>query len=1075
MKLGLIILSLVVALSSVAAAEGTRLLHQPDIHGDLVVFVYAADLWTVPAGGGEARLLTSHVGEEFYPKFSPDGKWIAFSGHYDGNIDVFIIPSEGGEPKRLTYHPGYDIVCDWTPDGKKVLFKSPRYSSNQPVNRLFTVDVKGGFPEMLPIPMAERADYSPDGLSIAYNPIRFWQPHWRRYRGGQTTPIWLIDLSDYSHVEIPHENASDLCPVWMDDTVYFLSDRNRNMNLFAYNVSSGELKQIVDNGEYDIENLSGDAVHLVYESFGDMYILDPENGKPEKIDVRVPGELRHIRSHYKNVSRQIFNFNLSPSGKRAVFEAHGEILTVPAEKGNIRNLTRSTGVCDRDPAWSPDGRYIAYFSDAEGEYALYIVDQKGQKPAEKVDLNPTFYFNPTWSPDSKKIAFTDKHFNIWYLDVEKKEPVLVDTDKYFLPGTTISTVWSPDSKWIAYEKKLDNYFRTIFVYSIESGESHQVTDGMSDAFSPSFDPEGRYLYFIASTNTGLTRGWLDLSSYDRNVSMNLYLAVLRKELPSPFAPESDEEKPEEEAEKEADKKDEKKEEEKEEKEPFRIDIENIGQRIISMPVPERFYTNLKAADGEKIFYMERIRNQEGATVHRFDMKERKPEEYLSGVSWYVLSADGTKLLYRMRNDYGIVSTSEKPKPGDGKLDLSGMEITVDPRAEWKQMLIEAWRINRDFLFDPGMHGVDWEAMLERYTSLLPYVAHRDDLNFLIAEMIGELCIGHAFVGGGDQPEVERVAGGLLGADYEILKGRYRITKIYSGLNWYPDLRAPLTEPGVDVSEGEYIIKVNGRDLKAPTNIYSLFENTAGKMVTLHVNSEPVEKGSRMVTVVPVESEMSLRNRDWIEGNRRRVDELSGGRLGYVYLPNTSVAGYSFFNRYFFAQLSKEGIVIDERFNQGGYAADYIIDMLDRPLMCYWAPRDGEDFTTPFAAVFGPKVMIVNEYAGSGGDLMPWMFKERGIGPLVGKRTWGGLVGMSGYPRLMDGGFVTAPSFSFFDRNGEWTVENEGVAPDVEVELIPAEVIKGRDPQLEKAVKLVLEELERHPFKRIKRPPYPIKK
>lgn len=1065
-KANILVVCIFLLIASASLSAGTtRLLHQPDIHGTKVVFVYAGDLWMAQDSGGEASRLTIHPGIEISPKFSPDGTWIAFSGQYDGNLDVFIVPVEGGEPKRLTYHPQGDVVLGWTPDGKKILFLSSR-SSFSGFNRLFTVGLEGGFPEELPIPMAESGSYSSDAKKIAYNPISHFQK-WRRYRGGSTAAVWILNLSDFSYEEILHENASDINPFWMGETVYFLSDRERTMDLYAYNVQKKELKHLVQNGEYDIENMDGDGKRLVYESFGDIYIYNPADGESQKLEISVPSDFLYVRPHYENVSREIRSFNLSPSGVRAVFEAHGEILTVPVKKGDIRNLTNSPGVMDRYPAWSPDGKYIAYFSDKGGEYSLHIVDQKGVEGKKKIALEkPSFYYNPTWSPDSKKIVFTDKHMNVWYLDVESKKHVKVDTDLYSHPFRTLDPVWSPDSQWIAYVRKLENYFRAVFVYSLEQNKSYQITDGMGDALNPVFDPDGKYLYFTASTNAGQSAGWLDLSAFNRNIDMSIYLVVLQKDQPSPLAPESDEEEPKKEEPKEEKPKKEAKKPEKKEAEKkdngFKIDLENIGQRIIALPVPPKIYSQLRAIKG-KLFFLESasttIFGPPVGTITQFDFKERKASPFLPGVLAYAVSADGKKLIYNSPGSWGIVDTAGKPKPGDGRLNLASMQIFVDPRLEWKQMLHEAWRINRDFFYDPGMHGVDWESMRERYMAFLPYVAHRSDLNFLISEMISELCVGHAYTGGGSFPEVQRVPGGLLGADYKIVENRYQIKKIFSGLNWNPNLRAPLTEPGIQVSEGDYIIKVNGRELRAPTNIYSLFEQTARKQVVLTLSSSPDGKESREVTVVPVPSEFGLRNMAWVEGNRKRVAKASGGKIGYVYLPDTGGGGYTYFNRYFFSQLNKEGLVIDERFNGGGFVADYIIDYLDRPLLNYWATRDGKPFATPFASVLGPKVMIINEYAGSGGDALPWMFRERKIGPLVGKRTWGGLIGIYDYPVLMDGGTVTAPRLAIFSKDSQWIVENEGVAPDYPIEVIPVDYIKGKDSQLEKAIGLVMEALK----------------
>ncbi|MFB0565980.1 MAG: PDZ domain-containing protein [Candidatus Aminicenantaceae bacterium] len=1071
--------------SLIYAIDDCKLLRDPDICSTSIVFVYGGDLWIVEREGGNARRLTSHIGLELSPKISPDEKWITFSGQYDGNMDVYIIPLEGGAPKRLTYHPGPDYVVDWTPDSKYIIFNTARNSYHRFFS-FFKVSIKGGFPESLPLPMAYLGSYSPDGNHIAYTPLPNAFRTWKRYRGGLAPHIWLFNFKDNSIKKVPHTDANDTYPMWMKDTVYFLSDREGMMNLFAFNTLDEKVTQLTDVKTYDIKSASAGSEVIVYEWAGEIHVYDPSSQKSSKVFINVPSDQINVRPHYEKVETQILNFNLSPSGVRAVFESHGEILTVPSEKGDIRNLTNTPGICDRDPSWSPDGQSLAYFSDATGEYALYIVDQKASKVPTKIEFSePSFYYSPCWSPDSKKLAFSDKHLNLYYLDLSTKKPVLIDTDTYSNPERSLDPVWSPDSKWITYTKKLINHFRAVHLYSLEKGKSYQITDGMSDAISPVFDPDGKHLYFAASTDSGPTSGWLDLSSYDRRITRSLYVVVLRKDLPSPFAPESDEEKKEEKkAEEEKPEKsesEEKKEVKKEKKkEPeFRVDLENLDQRILSLPVPARDYRLLRTAEDGILFYLESIPNQRRFTLHRFNMKERKAEPFLRGVTTYTVSHDGKKLLYFVRRSptdiiWGIIKTSGKVKVGDGKLKTEAMEVLVDPKLEWKQMLWETWRINRDFFYDPGMHGVDWPKMYERYATFLLYVSHRSDLNFLIAELIGELVVGHAYVGGGDFPDVEVVPGGLLGADYKIQNGRYCIKKIYSGLNWNPRLRAPLTEPGVNVKEGDYILKVNGRELKSPANIYSLFEKTSGKQVVLTVNSVPEEKGAREVTVVPIANETGLRNRAWVEGNLSRVHELSNGRVGYVYLPNTSVAGYTYFNRYFYAQLEKEALVVDERFNGGGYAADYIIDLLDRPLLSYWATRDGKDFPTPMGSIFGPKVMIINEYAGSGGDALPLYFRRRNIGPIVGKKTWGGLIGIYDYPRLMDGGYVTAPRLAIWSPDGEWEVENVGVPPDAEVEMTPSEVIAGRDPQLEKAVELALKALEKKPLKKPKRPPYPDK-
>lgn len=1077
-----------VAAATQAQAQGTRLLHEPDISADRVVFVYSSDLWTAPATGGAADRLTAHIGDESGPKFSPDGNRIAFTGEYDGNTDVYVIPATGGAPTRLTYHPGGDQVLGWSPDGGQVLFSSGRDAYSR-FSQIYTISVDGGYPDRLPIPEGSLASFAPSGRQIAYTPIANAFGVWKRYRGGRTTPIWLLDLESHEHVEVPHQNASDTWPQWVGNSVYFLSDRNEVMNLFAYDTSTREVREIANHGTNDIKYLSGGPNKLIYEAEGYLHVYDLAAGRSQQLAITVPSDLINIRPRYKAVASEIRSFGISPTGKRAVFEAHGEIFTAPAEEGDVRNLTNSPGAYERFPSWSPDGGSIAYVSDVDGEYALYIEDQMGAEAARRIALpDPTFFYNPTWSPDATLIVLTDKSSNLYRVDVASGRVTKIDE------RASGSPVWSPDSKWIAYARSLDNRYRVVWFQNVETGERHQLTDGMSDATGPAFSRDGKYLFFTASTDGGPAKGGLDLSSQGWETTWSMYVSVLRDDLPSPFGPRSDEEEHRDPSDEptggesrsaEADRGAETGRGAEEAAEPFRIDAEGIDQRILSMPLPEGQYSDLQAADGGRLFF------RSGSDLRIFDMGDRSAEDFLSGVGGYAVSADGRRLLYRAGGGgrgggagggggggarWAIVPTSGQPQANAGTLDIGDMEIMIDPLAEWNQMFVESWRINRDFFYDPGMHGLDWDAVRERYEAWLPDVKHRDDLNYVIGEMLGELTVGHSRVGGGDMSpfDTENIGGGLLGADFEIDGGYYRIAKIYPGQNWDPGLRAPLTEPGVNVEEGEYILRVNGQALGESTNIHALLETTADRQVSLLVSPTTREADGRAVTVVPVGSERSLRNMDWVEGNRRKVAEMSGGRIGYVYLPNTSTGGYDSFNRYFFAQQEMDGLVIDERYNSGGKAADYVIDYLDRPLMSYWAPRDGPDYTTPYAAHFGPKAMIINEYAGSGGDAMPFYFSLREIGPLVGKRTWGGLVGTGGVPNLMDGGSVTAPGFGIFSIEGEWIIENVGVPPDVEVEMTPGLVNQGHDPQLEKAVELVMEQIRLNPFTHTQRPPYPDK-
>jgi tricorn protease len=1081
-KSGILVAMFLLATSGICLAQGEKplLLQKPTISKASIVFAFAGNLWIVGRDGGEAKRLTTG-GFETDPVFSPDGSMIAFTGEYDGNQDVFVIPASGGVPKRLTYHPAPDNVVGWTPDGKHILFRSARGSAN-PVPKLFTISVDGGFPSEVPLPMAVEGSYSADGARLAYVPTVQWQAAWKRYHGGQTTPIWVANMADSRIVErIPRDNSNDSSPMWIGNRIYFLSDRSGAVTLFSYDTGSKKVSQVVKNDGLDIKSASAGPGAIVYEQFGSLHRLDLASGQSTPLRITLEGDLPEVRAHYIPVGNRIAEGKLSPTGTRAVFEAHGDIFTAPAEKGDVRNLTASSAVADRDPAWSPDGKWIAYFSDESGEYELHLRDQTGLGQVRKINLGnpPSFFYSPAWSPDSKKIAYTDKRLNLWYVDLDKGTPTKVDSDTYDSPFRVIDPAWSPDSRWIGYTRQLKSHLCAVFVHSLETGKNHQITDGLSDARFAVFDKSGKYLYFTASTDSGPTAGWLDMSSINRPVTRSIYVVVLRDDLPSPLAPESDEEKaPDVKPDAKPDAKaEEAKAAASKEPTPVRIDFDNISQRILALPAPPRNYAGLIPGKAGTLFILEGGPIPAGfgppaQSLSKFDLTTRKLDKVAEGVASIDISSNGEKMLYRQGPAWFIVGTAQPPKPGEGALKLDGMQVYVDPRAEWKQIYNEVWRIERDFLYDPGLHGLDLKATEQRYRPYLDSIYSRGDLNYLFTEMLGELTVGHMFVGGGDAPEPKRVSGGLLGADYKVENGRYRLARVYNGENWNPGLHAPLTQPGVKVAAGEYLLAVRGRELRGSDNIYSFFEETAGKSTVIRVGPDPSGSGARDVTVVPVDNEGGLRNLAWIEDNRRKVDQLSGGRLAYVYLPDTGGAGYTNFNRYYFAQVGRDGAVIDERFNGGGLIADYIIDYMRRPQMAFFTSREGEDYQTPVGSIYGPKAMIINEFAGSGGDAMPWMFRQAGIGPLVGKRTWGGLVGIFGYPVLIDGGSVTAPRAAFYNLKGEWDVENHGVPPDVEVEFDPAAWRTGHDIQLEKAVEVVLAELKKNPRPKYKKPAYP---
>ena len=1069
---------IVVSTAAFAQSDKVTLYRQPTMNRTDIVFVYAGDLWKVPRAGGSAIRLTSNVGTESSPIFSPDGNWIAFSGEYDGNIDVYVMPAEGGEPRRVTYHPGADQAIGWTPDGSQVVFLSAR-GTGFPVPKMYTMPVAGGgLPTELPFPMAGGpASFSPDGSKIAYMPLAPAFLQWKKYRGGRTTKIWIGNMSDSAVEEIPRQNSNDIIPMWIGNKIYFLSDRNgRNFTLYSYDTGTKKVAEAVTNTGLDLKSASAGPDGIVYEQFGTINIFDPSSGRSSRINITLNGDLSQVRPRYVRAAPSIANVALSPAGARAVFEARGEIISVPAEKGNARNLTNTPGVAERDPAWSPDGRWVAYFSDESGEYALHLRDQNGMGEVKKIALgSPSSYFYaPKFSPDSKKVVFTDKRLNVWYLDIDKGAMIKVDTNPYENPFSVLDPNWSPDSKWLVYTKQLNNRLCAVFLYSLESGKSTQVTDGLSDARYASFDRNGKYVYFTASTDNGPTTGWLDMSGYPFQTTRSVYAVVLKKSDPSPLSPESDEEKI---ADPNAPKTPPGA---KPEPVVVAIDLDRIGQRVVSLPLPARNYVGLTPGKSNAFFLAEAIPPsgvtptppQNGVTIYRYNGDTRKAEKVLDNVTAFDVSANGEKMLFgQPPGRFTIASTSQPLKPGEGVLNVADMEVYVDPRAEWKQMYHEAWRIQRDFFYDPGYHGLNLASAEAKYAPYLNAVASRADLNYLFQEMLGNMSVGHHNSGGGDAPQPQRYTGGLLGADFAIENGRYRFARVYDGENWNPGLVAPLTQPGVNVQAGEYLLAVNGRDLKATDNIYSYFQETAGRQIVIKVGPNPDGSGAREVTVVPVANEGGLRNLAWIEDNRRKVYQLSGGKLGYVYLPNTGGAGYTNFNRYYFAQIDRDGVVVDERFNGGGSAADYMIGYMTKPLMNFWSTREGNNFTTPVGAIYGPKTMIINEYAGSGGDLLPWLFRENKVGTLVGRRTWGGLVGIYNYPTLIDGGAVTAPRVAFRNLNGELDVENKGVPPDVDVDLDPRMWRQGHDVQLEKAVEVTLAAAQKNP-KRPANGPFP---
>ena len=1065
------LITLLVYILNPLFSQGTQLLRQPTISSNHIVFVYANDLWKVNRTGGDAIRLTSNIGYESSPHFSPDEEWIAFTAQYDGNTDVYVIPATGGTPKRLTWHPGGDFVQGWTPSGN-VLFRSGRTGRPTQTSKFYTVSTEGGLPTAMDIPRAAFGEISAHGKQLAYVPITFWDPEWRNYRGGQAMPIWIIDLATKDLIRTPQPTKErHLDPVWFQNKVYYLSERDYASNIWMFDPTTKAEKQLTFHKKFDTKSLDACKDAIVYEQGGYLHLLDPIAGTSQQLEINVKGDMNFARLRWENVTaNNLQNANISPTGKRAIFEYRGEIFTIPKENGTWRNLSNSPDVADRSPIWSPEGDKIAWFTDESGDYELLIADQHGQNRKRFALPNPTFYFRPAWSPDGKHIAYSDTDYNIWFVNVETGTAKKVDTDRYAHPNRTMNPVWSPDSKWIAYVRQVESHFKAAFAYNIETEERIQLTDGMADVITPTWDKNGKYIYFLASTDYGLASGWLDMSSYDPQVNRSLYCMILSDEEKSPRTVKSDEEEVKEE--KETDKKEEK---DKKTEVVLKIDKRGLAERIIALDLPARNYAGLNAGPENSVFITEFIPNQSGATLHKYDVKKLEAKEFLTGVQTVVVSSDASQLLYRKGGSWNLVETKSPPKAGDGKLSIKA-KIKIDPQAEYHQIFKEGWRYMRDFLYVDNVHGAPWDKVYEWYAPWINHVRHRTDLNYVVDIMSGEVSIGHSYVRGGDMPDIDRVPIGLLGCDFEVENGFYKIAKIYKGENWNPTIKAPLHLPGMGIKAGDYLLAVNGQALKAPTNPYSLFEQTGGQVTQITVNSQPVMTNATDILVEPVTSERQLRSLDWMEGNRRKVDELSNGKLAYVYVPNTSGRGFNNFNRYYFSQQDKKGVVIDERNNGGGSAADYMIDVMSRTLFGYFNSKasDNRPWTTPIAGIWGPKVMIINERAGSGGDLLPYMFRAKNIGPLVGTRTWGGLVGTWDTPPFIDGGRMVAPRGGFYDVDGNWAVEGDGIAPDIEVIQDPKSVLSGKDPQLERAVQEALRLLENNEFELKPEPAAPVR-
>ncbi|MGH8226327.1 MAG: S41 family peptidase [Steroidobacteraceae bacterium] len=1049
-----------------------------------IVFEYGGDLWSVPRGGGRAHVLVSGIEQPIKvvfapggarPIFSPDGSMVAFTGTFEHNADVYVVPAIGGQPRRLTYYPGPNVAVGWTPDGRSVLFRSERYSFSLP-DQLFTVPVTGGFPRELPLPTGEMGSYCGDGSHIAYVPGFEWEPFWKGYKGGQHAQIWITRLSDSQTVRIPDLDASETKPMWVGHRIYFLSDRDGPMTLFAYDTRNGQVKRLIDNRGFDITSASAGPGGIVYSQFGELHIYDFATGTTHSVTVTVTGDLPQLRPHYANVANKIFASGISPSGVRAVFAAHGDILTVPAGRdGSIENLTHSPGTMDREPAWSPDGRSIAYFSDAAGEYDLAIRRQDGTGPVRRISLGQSdaFYYGLRWSPDSKKVLFGDQKLNLWYVDLSRvrPRPVKVATDS-IAELHRFDASWSSDGGWIAYTRVMPNLMHAVFIYSLRDGSTHQVTDGASDCLYPAFDASGKYLYFTSSTDTALTHGGFDMTQLERPVTRTVYAATLRSDLASPIAPRAgfEEALPISKAKSggvhgAADGKS------PVQPSGVRIDFRGLQSRAVPLPIPAANYVGLDPGTAGTVYLLKAplvvMQSDLGphglpVAVLRFDLEAGTVTPLASGITDFSLAANGGKMLYRRGANWFI--SDAKPAAEPVKLNLEEMRVRVVPAEQWAQMYRDAWRMEHAFFYNPTFDGLDMEAAQREFAQFLPGIASRDGLSFLFREMMSYLSVGHMFIYGGYEPKMTDIKVGLLGANYRIEHGHYRIVRIFRGGEWNPHLYAPLAQPGLRVKVGDYLLAVNGDALDSRGNLYAAFEDLADKTVTLTVGKSPDGKGAHHIIVKTIASEAGLRHVAWVDHNMELVNRLSGGKIAYVYLPDTGWGGFASFNRYYFSQVNKQGVILDERYNGGGLLSDYIMHYLQLEPMALDVTRWGDTKTVvePPEAIFGPKVLIINQFAGSGGDALPWYFKMDHLGTVVGERTWGGLVGIGGYPPLMDGGQITAPYTAIEGLNGTFPVENHGIAPDVTVWQNPQLMREGHDPQLERAVAIALEELKAHP-------------
>jgi tricorn protease len=1058
--------------SSSAAVEERPLMRYPDIHRDLIAFVHGEDIWSVSAEGGVAQRLTIDEGDELHPRFSPDGSMIAFTGEYDGNGDVYVMNVYGGEITRVTYHPSYDRVVGWHPQKNKIVFASTR-KSFQRFERLFMISPDGTGLEELILYEAAHGSFSPDGKQIAYNRVRREHRTWKRYVGGLAQEVFIYNLETDEDRNISNFDGTDRLPMWIGDKIYFSSDRERVLNIFSYDTRSGRIEQVTRHTEYDVRRPSMGGNKIVYELGGQLWVLDVTNGVTRQVEVQIRTDTPEIRPYLKDVSEYVTQVDCSPSGARALVVARGEVFTVPKEHGPTRNLTHDCGSRDKDAVWSPDGKSVAYFSDKRGEYELYVVDAMGdENPVRLTEHSDGYRHTLRWSPDSKMIAFADQTLSFFYVDVKSKKVTRVDKAEFENVDVALDLKpihdfsWSPDSRWLAYSKMDENLVLNIHVYSLDTGKAHNVSYGIYNDFNPVFSKDGEHLFFISNRRFEPTYCDFEWEMVYKDVA-GIYCLTLKADGPPLLPFRSDEE----EAEVEEDK--DKKKDEDEKKLRVVIDFDGITHRIEALPLDKGNYRNL-GVNESALFYRNKdegdfnffeYRDHEPMTLYAYDFEDREERTVIEDIHEYNLSADGEHVVYRQDHQVGIIEASATDSEGE-TLDLSDLQMWFDPRKEWAQIYNEAWRMERDFYYEPGYHGLDWDEMKEKYGKLLPYASCRQDLRYIVGELIGELNTSHTYVFGGDDPrEADAVTVGLLGVDWEVDENanRYRFKKIYRTAEWSWEIEPPLLGPGIDVREGDYLLEVNGVDVTADRNIYSYFQNLAGEQVTLVVNDSPRTKGAREATVEPTGGEYGIRYIDWMEHNRMICEKESDGQIGYLHLPDTYNGSAVQFPKYFYAQTRKKGLIVDGRFNGGGLDPDIFLQRLNKNLLTYWTRRYSHDQTTPAVVTRAHMVCLTNRQAGSGGDMLPMEFQMHEMGPVIGTRSWGGLVGVSMWIRMIDGGGMSAPDYRIYDPRGRWIVENVGVEPDIVVDLHSAEMARGHDAQLMKGIEVLMEEIRKDPL------------